>query len=360
MKKILAKVITGSHSYGTNVETSDVDTITIFKYEPDIYFGHYEEHVTHGKGDYVEYEIGKFISMLCTGNPTAFQVLFVDDEFILKTSKEFDYLRSIKDKFITKKCRNSFVGYANQQIMKAKKADVRSNWEKKSVTRKQPIDFCWVVLDKQYLELFNAKQGVISLTTWLEKLELNQYDIVLTKLNHSREGHQLFFQNNTKGICVDDSCDIRVSETPINAKPIVTVLYNSDAYSMHCKEYREYEQAMKVRNRLRYLENEGVTYDVKNMMHTIRLLAMAEEISLGKGVFVNRKNIDADYLISIRKGKIDVAVLFNTFEERIQKIIENFKESNLPEEVILDVNQLIINLRKYDDRQNESDSNFSI
>ena len=54
------------------------------------------------------------------------------------------------------------------------------------------------------------------------------------------------------------------------------------------------------------------------MMHTFRLLNMAEEIALYKEVFVSRK--DRDFLLSIKSGKFEFNELIQMVEEKMGKI----------------------------------------
>ena len=63
---------------------------------------------------------------------------------------------------------------------------------------------------------------------------------------------------------------------------------------------------MKERNEARWVDvkSHGQKIDGKNMMHCRRLMDMAREIGEGKGINVRREN--ADYLISIRKGEVDL------------------------------------------------------
>ncbi len=78
--------------------------------------------------------------------------------------------------------------------------------------------------------------------------------------------------------------------------------FNKDGYSIYCKEYKTYWDWVEKRNDTRFEHNKslGKNYDAKHMMHTFRLLNMAEEIALYKEVRVFRE--DRDFLLSIRNG----------------------------------------------------------
>jgi hypothetical protein len=80
-------------------------------------------------------------------------------------------------------------------------------------------------------------------------------------------------------------------------------------------------------------------------MHSRRLMDMAREIALGLGINVRRKN--AQELIDMRKGKIDLQTLIDQVEKEIVEIDELFSNSNLPDSVDEKfVNELLIKVRK--------------
>lgn len=346
MKHILFEAIVGSQSFGTNVETSDVDIARVYKLDVEDYLKpKFESVIVHGKGDENEYEIGKFISMCFTGNPTVLSILFSPERCVLKSTPLFDELRAKREFFITKQCRNPFTGYAFEQVRKAENAQRYTNFEKLEMKRLNPIDFVYVILDSNNV-LGERKSGVSPLSLWLSNKNLTQFDVVFTKLEHTKEGHQIYLQNNPRGITASESCNLRVSDTPKGSIPLATCVYNEDAYRKHCKEYNEYEKAIKNRNRTRYVENGESTIDVKNLMHTVRLVNMAFEVAEGKGLLVDRTNIDADYLLKIRKNELDLKVIFEEMKIKIDLIKEAFEKSSIPDECPLDYEELVVYFRK--------------
>lgn len=341
----LFKSIVGSNAYGTNIATSDIDTMSIFKYPLQSYLRYsFQDTIVKSKGDEVDFEIGRFIHLLGKSNPTVFQLLWTPERCILESSAAFEKLREMRHQFLSKACRVPFIGYAKQQLQKAQTANRRAEWEKKDMQRLSPMDFCWVILDAKMIYTLQ-KQGVISLEEYLKNKGLTQHNVVLTKLQHTKEGHQLFIQDNPRGIVVDDSNNLRVSETPIDAMPIATVLYNLDGYSHHCKEYADYIKAKETRNKQRYIDNGEKTYDVKNLMHTVRLVNMAEEIATKGEVYIDRTGIDADYLKAIRQGQVDLHEIFLSIEEKVRYIDELFDKSQLPDQIEIDIEALIVEMR---------------
>ena len=98
-----------------------------------------------------------------------------------------------------------------------------------------------------------------------------------------------------------------------------------------CREYLEYWEWVEKRNEERYQNtlSHGKNYDAKNMMHTFRLLNMAEDIALYRRVIVHR--VDREFLLRIRRGEFDYKELMNRVKEKMSKIEEAYRRSDLPD-----------------------------
>jgi hypothetical protein len=80
------------------------------------------------------------------------------------------------------------------------------------------------------------------------------------------------------------------------------------------------------------------------MMHTFRLLHMAEEIAREGQIFVHRT--DRDFLMQVREGKFEYEELLTRAEEKVQLIEELFEKSTLPSEPDLyKLEELLVNVR---------------
>jgi len=342
---LIYKVIRGSHAYGTNLPSSDTDYSGIYLQSLDDILGFgYRDQVNDSKNDIVYYEIRRFLELLASNNPTVLELLNISEDCIVYKHPVMDMILENKEKFITKNCRNSFGGYARQQISKAQGLNKKMNWEQSQVTRKGPLDFCYVV----------EGQKTIPLIDFLKQNEIDQKYCGLSKIPHARDMYALFFDSNLessigfRGIVVENSNKIRLSNIPKDMQHTCIFYYNEDGYSMHCRKYKEYEEWLKNRNTQRYveIENHQQSIDGKNMMHTRRLLDMAKEIALGQGINVRRPN--ADFLISIRQGKVNLEDLIQHAEDEIKEIDKLYIESNLPDNVDMNfVNDLLIEIRKH-------------
>jgi predicted nucleotidyltransferase len=357
---IIFKCLVGSHAYGTNVEGSDRDYKGIFIQSPeDVLINGYKEQIEVNK-DEVYYELKRFIDLCCTANPTMLELLFMPEDCIVYKHPVMDILLIEGSKMLSKQCKYSFGGYAKAQIKKASGLNKKMNWEKDEMIRKNPLDFCWVPIvgkhdilidihthpDGEELVTYITK-GIYPLDLWLDKKGYTENDVVLNKLNHTKEGYQLFEQENSKGLGVDNSNNLRVSETPKESLPIATVLYNADAYSAHCRKYREYTEWLKNRNTQRYVDikTHNQQIDGKNMLHCLRLIQMGLEIAQGEGINVRRPN--AKELVAIRKGEVDLSTLLKTSEHIMNKMDELFDKSALPDKADKDYfKKIMIKMRE--------------
>ncbi len=338
--KIIFKTIVGSQAYGTATPQSDEDYKGVYIQDPeDILTFNYEEQYQISK-DECYYEVRRFLQLLLSANPTVLEMLFMPQECILEQSSIYDLIVEQRHRFLTKKCLHSFGGYAIAQIKKAKGLNKKMNWERERVSRKTPFDFCY----------FYENGKTLTLERFLKREKINQNNCGLVKLDHFKDCYALYHKPETgfyKGIIVENSTDVRLSSVPKGEIPLGVMYYNKDGYSMHCKDYREYEEWLETRNTQRYVDIKGHNQQIdgKNLLHCRRLLDMALEIAIEKTIKVRRPN--ADYLLKIRGGEVDLESIITEAEKDIERLEGFFKTSDLPEDVDGEfVNDLLLKIRR--------------
>lgn len=320
--------IIGSTAYGTNLPTSDVDIKGVYcQPNSDILGLNYQEQRNIDK-DTTFYEIRRFIDLLGSANPTVLEMLFVDERFINYIHPCFQIVCDQRHKFLTKQCANSFGGYAVAQIKKAKGLNKKQNWEKERIERKTVLDFC------TFFE--NGKTKPV--TEWLAEHDLHQKYIGLAGLDKMPNCYAMYYDDfltpiGFRGIVEPDSNDVRLSSIPKGKWCMGVMYFNKEAYSIHCKEFREYESWLKNRNEARYVDTmkAGQQIDSKNIMHCVRLLDCALEIAETGSLSVFRPN--AVDLLKIRKGECDLESIIQQCEEKIARMDELFAKSNLPDKI---------------------------
>ena len=78
------------------------------------------------------------------------------------------------------------------------------------------------------------------------------------------------------------------------------------------------------------------------MCHCIRLVTQAIEIAEGKGLILNRRGIDRDFLLDVKNHKIQYSEIMEYTESLEKKMHEAFEKSKLPDSPDLDLLEKII------------------
>jgi len=322
---ILLDCISGSQAYNLNLPHSDVDKKGIFILpQAELYGFDYQEQVANESNDEVYFEIKRFLELLTKNNPNILELLNTPANCVVYRHPLMDLIKP--EDFLSKLCLDTFAGYAQTQIKKAKGLNKKIN-RPIDKARKSVLDFCYVIY----------KSGSMPLLAWLTENNLEQHHCGLVNVDHFRNVYLLYNERQLadgkwfRGVVSgDDADDVQLSSVPAGIEPLATITFNKDGYSTYCKEYKEYTQWEEQRNQARYEStlSHGKSYDAKNMMHTFRLLNMAEEIALYKQVKVHRE--DREFLLEIRSGKFDFDALMQMVEEKMERIKMLYEKSDLP------------------------------
>lgn len=313
----LFEVIVGSYLYGLDTPKSDIDKKVIFI--PTMYrflTGNYQDNIIDKENETTYWELRKFIKHLSDNQANALEIVFAPKESIFYVHPSFEVFLNNPQQFLTTKILDTFVKAAQSQIKKASGTNKKMNWREEDKKRLTPMDFCYVIIDSERDGL-KLKQGVLPLRTFMQIHALNQNSLLCTKLEHSKEAHQLFISDNiTKGLEVEDSNHIRVSETPKGLQPIGTMFYNIDGYSQHCRKFNEYTAWLENMNleRFKANNNHNQMIDGKNMAHCHRFLQSAIEILRCGDWHLKANEEYKKYYLSIKNGEMDLKTLFPIFD----------------------------------------------
>ena len=383
----------GSHCHGTATELSDTDIGGVFMAPIDNVLGlglNYQGQIANETNDIVFYELKKYMELLIKSNPTVLESLFVDDEFVMYEHSAMKMIKSYRNEFLTKKCFNSFFNYAESQIKKAKGLNKKINWD--IVERKTPFDFAYTFY----------KQGSTKIKDWLDNRGLNKnycglvhipnmhdtygvyydwgahfeaegikspkefreknpkayefahifYGFDIPPCQDGGESEYCWFEDHKnvihyRGMCLENATDMRGSSVSKGEKPLCHIVYNESGFQAHCKKYKEFKDWEVHRNPIRYESNLKKSYDAKNMSECFRLMQCGIEIARGEGYIVNRKGIDADFLLDIKNHKFEYEELIerlNFLKDTMKKAME---ESALKEDIDpFFVDALYLKLRK--------------
>ena len=398
---IAYKYVAGSHSQNLNGPDSDEDFHGVYFAPIEAILGlgaDYQEEVSDEKHDETYHEFGKWMTLLSKGNPNALESLFIPENLVVgEIHPVIKEVLKHRDKFVSKEVVKALSGYAFNQIKKARglgKKIVNPVTERKDV-----LDFCFVAdkqgsvpvkeylaehgLDQKYCGLVNIPNMPHTYGVYYDwaayfkfenKIEEAEEDRFKAWADDDGKGHRIgkykakwadrfsvsswdkikeriknkeFFHYG--GIVhpdeFDKSNEVRLSSIPKGEKPIFMMQYNKDAYTCHCREYKEYQEWVEKRNQKRYSKAVEAGYNQKNMCHCVRLLTMAKEISEGKGFNLWRTE-DRDFLMGIKNGDYTYEYLIEYSEKLLADVNENLPKSDLPDEVDKDfVNDLLVKCR---------------
>ena len=281
-EEIIFETIVGSNLYGTNIEGSDTDYkgVCVLQDEKEYYsFTSNFEGFHSNIVDREIYDLRKFISMLAQNNPNIMDLVFAPEEFWVQSSPLWEELIQHRDKFISKKCRWTFLGYATSQLKRIKS---HRKWLLNPPTA-QP-----------QREEFGIKNGLAVVREDLTKA------VESIPLDYFREGIRDDFKKEKQ-------------------------------FQAALREWNQYSSWKKNRNPARAVLEAKFGFDLKHSMHLIRLSRMGREILRDEVVNVDRREIDADDLLAIRAGDWTYEQVISEAEsiENEMKVID----SGLPEQV---------------------------
>jgi predicted nucleotidyltransferase len=258
---IILLTLGGSHAYGTNVETSDVDIRgCALNAKDEILTNKNFEQFVNEDTDTTIYSFNKLISLLSNVNPNTIELLGCKPEHYLYLSPIGKELLDNRHLFLSKKCIHSFGGYANAQLRRLdnKAARLVSQSEQEAHILKSIENASYTFKDAY----FSYDDDAIKL--YIDKSDQEEYDT------------EIFMDINLKHYPLRDY------------KGMWSVM------STIVKDYSKIG-----RRNSKAIEHNKLA---KHMMHLIRLYLMCLDI-LNDGEIVTYREKDHDFLMEIRNGK---------------------------------------------------------
>ena len=335
---IIFECISGSRAYGLQTPASDTDIRGVFILPKEQFYSlEYVGQINNETNDIAYYELRKFIELCAKNNPNILEMLNVPEDCILYKDPLFDTIK--KEYFLSKLCKNTFANYAFTQIKKARGLNKKivNPVEKE---RKTIEDFC----------VIRSSKETINLKTFIEENSLEKVNCGLAKIPNMKNCFNLFYNKTLKyqGISRENANEVCTSSIPKEEQPIALLYCNLEGYSSYCKKYKEYWTWVEKRNDERYKSNisHDKNYDAKNMMHTFRLLHIAEDIAKNNKITIRVSEEERTYLFKIKNAEFEYEDLVSE-AEKIKTELETFyKESVLPEKPDMKlVNDLLISIR---------------
>lgn len=258
---IIMITLGGSHAYGTNIETSDVDIRgCALNAKDEILTNKNFEQFVNENTDTTIYSFNKLISLLTSVNPNTIEMLGCHPYHYIYLSQIGRELLDNRHLFLSKRCIHSFGGYANAQLRrldnKAARLVSQSQQEQHILNS---IENASYTFKEQY---FTYDDDAIKL--YIDKSEQEEYDT------------EIFM-------------DVHLTHYPLrDYKGMWSVMNNV------VKDYA------KLGKRNQNAIEHGKL--AKHMMHLVRLYLMCFDI-LDRGEIVTYREKDHDFLMDIRNGK---------------------------------------------------------
>ena len=301
----------GSHAYGTNVETSDIDIrgVMLPTKEELIGLNSFEQRIDE-ETDTTIYEFNKFIRLINNCNPNTIELLGCREYLIFNEVGE-QLIKNAK-MFLSKRCVNTFGGYATAQLRRLENALCHDSYPEEDKVR-------------------HIKQTM---------------EVAMTKLE---ENNEMFFNKAIKIDIKDNKILMSINCENIEIDKVRATLNDLIAIE---KTYNKLGQRNNKKDQV-HLQ--------KHMMHLIRLYLMVFDI-LEKQQINTYRYEDKEFLLEVRNGKYfdgnkikpEFQEYLRALEERLSKAKEittlpekpNYKEI---EKFVIDVNTKVINdtIKKY-------------
>lgn len=288
--------LAGSYSYGTNVETSDIDIrgIALNRKSDLIGLTDYEQYVDENT-DTVIYTFNKMVNLLLSCNPNTIELLGLKPEHYLYLSDIGKELLDNKKLFLSKRAIQSFGGYADAQLRRLQNALARDSFPQSE--REQHI--------------FNSvKNAMYTFNQQYKNYHDGSIEIFIDKAENPEYETEIFVNADLKHYPLRDYAAMWNTMTNV---------------------VRDYDKIGK-RNK-----KKDDLHLNKHAMHLIRLFMMAIDI-LEKGEINTYRGQEHELLMDIRAGKFQKED--HTFDESFYDILSEYEKklhyaaqnTDLPEE----------------------------
>lgn len=327
---LIYKVRSGSHAYGTNLPSSDVDFAGIFIPPIEYYFGlqAFDLLSEQSEDDRSYYSLRKYANLAVANNPNVLELLFVDDGDILLSTSAAIELRRQRSLFLSQRCQKTFVGYAKAQLHRIR---THTKWLAQEL---QDMAILWpYVANEQVTHSWVANRfGENMVKRVYQEFdkhgELNTSDLARAAYNHFRSGtslgnaDQILEAFKGSSIICPDQKDERFYTSKTNWDGMGTIetikIYQKHLYDEAKKKRDQYVTWMAERNPVRHQTELEFGYDTKHAMHLVRLLRAGYEILTTGNLSVRRP--DAAELLDIRAGKWTYEEVTKYADEMVAKI----------------------------------------
>lgn len=280
-KHVILLGLSGSYSYGTNNENSDIDVrgVTLNRRSDLIGLTTYEQYVDRYT-DTTIFTFNKMVSLLLNCNPNTLELLGLNPEHYLYLNETGKSLIDHKNLFLSKRAIQSFGGYADAQLRRLQNALARDSYPQ----------------SEKEQHIFNAvKNAMYDFNRRYRSFEAGTFQIYIDKSENPDFDTEVFLDTNMKHYPLRDYKNIWAEMNNI---------------------VKDYDKLGK-RNR-----KKDENHLNKHAMHLVRLFMMAIDI-LEKGEINTYRKKEHELLLSIRRGEYQKED--GTFSKEFYEIVSEYE-----------------------------------
>ena len=334
--KIIFKTVTGSYAYNLNVATSDIDYRGLYMQDKKelLSLRSLNDEVDDDKQDEKYYSLRKFFMLAKDCNPNIIELLYMPGECIQVCHPIMQKVINNRGLFISKKAKFTFAGYAHAQI---KRASGTNRWVNNSKSKEKPkkIDFVYIINNLN--PAFEGEPGArpVKYLDFIQKYPWLTLDKMhCAALEHTANVYRLYnIGSHARGIFRNGQfvCEsITIQQEFENF--IGLMIYDEIEYKQQMKDWHNYWEWVKNRNDARWVKQESgeLSYDVKDIMHCMRLLYSGINILKNGEPIIKFTGDTQKLLMGIRNGDFDYEYLMKATEEKMAEMEELYKTSTIP------------------------------
>lgn len=315
----------GSHAYGTNTTTSDEDFKGVAIPPKQYFFGtmhRFEQaELKAPDPDAVIYDIRKFFTLAADCNPNIIEVLHTDpsDHFVVTPIGQ--EILDHKDDFLSKKIKHTFLGYSVSQL---KRIQTHKRWIMNPPTH--------LPTRKEYglpeSTLIPQDQLLAAEAEVRKELDRFQFDF----MEGLEESQKIGIRTTMEGMLAElkitgDQHWMSAARKIGLSDNFIQLMQQERQYVGAKREFDQYQNWKKTRNKTRSALEEKYGYDTKHAYHLVRLIRMCREVLMTGKVIVKRP--DREELLAIRNGAWTYEKLMEFAEAEEKALDELYLTSNI-------------------------------
>jgi predicted nucleotidyltransferase len=334
------EAVVGSRAYGIHHAESDYDKAGVIIPGHEYFYGFRKfEQYKDPDSDRVMFDIRKALNLIADNNPNMMDLLFMPDRCVIKMTPFWQEVVDNSQLFVSKRCRYTFSRYAIAQLNRIKThrkflldppkaAPLRSDYglsEESFFPSSQVKAICSAALD------LVAEEERPNLIGQIDRI-YGDYIVPLFLKYIKKDQRQLGMEWIQSGVKAQAKSFLSLGNHYLKDE-YQDKAYKELAFYHAQRDWDRYKSWKKSRNKKRAELEVKFGFDSKHAAHLVRLMRMGTEILETGKVNVDRTDIDAEEIKSIREGAWPYEKVEEYAHEVDARLDVLYKNSKLPKVV---------------------------